>query len=284
MAAELRIAGPDIEPRVARLAADSVWIGRSPTCEVSYPEDAGLSRRHFQLEKREGEWFVIDGGSLNGTELNGVLLAEPTALKAGDKITAGHLEIELVVVSEVEDPWEGIAAFAAEASPTAPPAIAPVEAEPWKGMAGFAAETISPGCDTAPVGDVSYYEAPGPPAQIVTLSLDTDAIAADPASFALDLCLEVLHCERGALVLKTAGDFQVKAKRGGPFRIDRGLRGRVIRGESLSVVTAEGSFAMVPLHAIPGFLYVECTRVLTEIDLNLLSAVSDAASQRLRSA
>jgi serine/threonine protein kinase len=57
---------------------------------------AGVSRRHSRLLRREGQWFVEDLGSTNGTFINGVKLPanQATALKRGDKLRFGQIEVQ----------------------------------------------------------------------------------------------------------------------------------------------------------------------------------------------
>ena len=52
-------------------------------------EDTGLSRRHARLFRHEGQWFIEDLGSTNGTWLGGRPLRGPTALREGDRLQAG---------------------------------------------------------------------------------------------------------------------------------------------------------------------------------------------------
>jgi hypothetical protein len=61
-------------------------IGRSPDCDVVI-EDAFVSRRHCAILVHAGDGCEIhDVASKNGTYLNGVKLAHPTRLRAGDEI------------------------------------------------------------------------------------------------------------------------------------------------------------------------------------------------------
>ena len=44
-------------------------IGRSPECEI-FLDDVTVSRNHAVLHERDGEFYVEDEGSLNGTLVN----------------------------------------------------------------------------------------------------------------------------------------------------------------------------------------------------------------------
>ncbi len=68
-------------------------MGRSSTTELSFADDAGLSRQHLSFERDGEEWNIRDLGSKNGTLLNNVRLTGAMRLRSGDRIAAGHLMI-----------------------------------------------------------------------------------------------------------------------------------------------------------------------------------------------
>jgi hypothetical protein len=78
--------------RTVPLAAGTTTIGRLPDCEVVLT-DRGASRRHAQIETKEGVATLIDLGSTNGTRLNGQTV-QRRALADGDRITIGTTSIE----------------------------------------------------------------------------------------------------------------------------------------------------------------------------------------------
>lgn len=51
--------------------------------------DPGVSRQHVRIEVRDGEVFVTDLGSTNGTTLDGAALTGPAMLAPGKRITLG---------------------------------------------------------------------------------------------------------------------------------------------------------------------------------------------------
>jgi pSer/pThr/pTyr-binding forkhead associated (FHA) protein len=70
------------------LDQDSSTVGRSPESDV-FLDDVTVSRKHATFERRSsGDWFVRDGGSLNGTYVNGEQVDE-TKLAAGDLVQIG---------------------------------------------------------------------------------------------------------------------------------------------------------------------------------------------------
>lgn len=60
-----------------------------------------VSRRHGRFEVRDDHWWVVDQGSTNGIKVNGSLVTE-AAIKAGDKLSVGSLEVEVEAVPSVD--------------------------------------------------------------------------------------------------------------------------------------------------------------------------------------
>src|SRR3982751_4762445 len=92
---ELVISGPEGISRKVELNTRAITLGRSADNELAYPEDPWLSRYHLSIECKQNQWFIRDCASRNGTYLNSTTLKEPQRLKAGDRISAGHLTIEI---------------------------------------------------------------------------------------------------------------------------------------------------------------------------------------------
>src|SRR5437879_5701448 len=91
---ELVIYGPDGGLHVMPFGDKSVSVGRATSNTLAYPDDNGLSRQHFVIERVGGEVVLRDLGSKNGTELNSQPIPGPTKLNPGDRIKAGRLTIE----------------------------------------------------------------------------------------------------------------------------------------------------------------------------------------------
>src|SRR3954447_17835615 len=113
MPRELFIQGSDGQHKTYQLASDRVTLGRSSTTELCFADDAGLSRQHMALERDGDDWTVQDLGSKNGTQVNNIPLKGKLKLKAGDRITAGHL----VII------YEERAAAAAQTGPVGGPVV-----------------------------------------------------------------------------------------------------------------------------------------------------------------
>lgn len=69
--------------------------GRDPAAQVSL-HDEMASRRHFQIESKNGGFYVRDLGSSNGTQLNGSLLTAVKKLSSNDRITCGETVLTFV--------------------------------------------------------------------------------------------------------------------------------------------------------------------------------------------
>ncbi len=62
-------------------------IGRSQRCDYVLP-DPNVSRRHFELQLRDADWYLIDLNSTNGVSVNGRRVTS-TRLSPGDEIAVG---------------------------------------------------------------------------------------------------------------------------------------------------------------------------------------------------
>lgn len=82
---------------VSRFRVDrpSLNLGRSSANDVFLP-DRTLSRVHARLDQKPEGLVLTDLGSRNGTQLNGVRLAEPLVVRPGDRIVLGETSIEVL--------------------------------------------------------------------------------------------------------------------------------------------------------------------------------------------
>ena len=93
---------PQLVVRVGRLSApfalvkDVTTIGRPDSSLHFYPDveielDDAVSRRHAEVVKRDGSYYLVDTGSTNGTQLNGESLPphQERLLAYGDRIRIG---------------------------------------------------------------------------------------------------------------------------------------------------------------------------------------------------
>ena len=93
---ELHIVTGDQRTQRVVLEGESLSIGRAHGTEISFPEDASLSRRQLKLVSDDEGWCCEDMGSKNGTLLNGVRISARERLHAGDRLSAGHLVMTFV--------------------------------------------------------------------------------------------------------------------------------------------------------------------------------------------
>jgi pSer/pThr/pTyr-binding forkhead associated (FHA) protein len=73
------------------LEQDSITVGRSPDCDI-FLDDVTVSRRHALLKRDEGQFFIEDQGSLNGTFLNRRRI-ESAPLEDGDELQIGKYRL-----------------------------------------------------------------------------------------------------------------------------------------------------------------------------------------------
>jgi hypothetical protein len=70
---------------------DKMLIGREPPVDLLV-EDKAASRRHAQIYKKSGKWYLKDLGSTNGTYLDGPLRGTERILWDGDVFRIGEWE------------------------------------------------------------------------------------------------------------------------------------------------------------------------------------------------
>ncbi len=73
-------------------------IGRSLANTISVP-DTYASAQHTLLTWREGQWWLEDRNSRNGTLLNDTRISGPTVVSAGDVIGVGRTQLKLEILS-----------------------------------------------------------------------------------------------------------------------------------------------------------------------------------------
>ncbi len=69
-------------------------FGRAPTNTIRV-EDTFASSEHAVVVMRNGQWWLEDRASRNGTTLNGVSVNQPVVVTDGDVIGIGHLRYRL---------------------------------------------------------------------------------------------------------------------------------------------------------------------------------------------
>ena len=76
------------------LGASSVLIGRAPGCTLVLDDDYSSSR-HARIFPQNGQWFVEDLGSTNGTYVADQRVEAPTPVPTGTPVRVGQSVLEL---------------------------------------------------------------------------------------------------------------------------------------------------------------------------------------------
>jgi pSer/pThr/pTyr-binding forkhead associated (FHA) protein len=71
-------------------------LGRAPDNHIVV-SDTYVSSYHARLDRRDGEWWLTDLGSRNGTRLNDVPITKSVPLADGDVIEVGQVELVLEI-------------------------------------------------------------------------------------------------------------------------------------------------------------------------------------------
>ena len=77
-----------------RLGESAVTIGRAQDSTIVLDDDY-VSSRHARVFPRDGQWYVEDLGSTNGTYLDRTKVVNPTPVKIGVPIRVGKTSVEL---------------------------------------------------------------------------------------------------------------------------------------------------------------------------------------------
>lgn len=70
-------------------------VGRAGGCHVSLPDDTFVSQLHARVFQQDGQPYVEDLGSTNGTYLNGRRLSAPSPMRKGDQLQVGSSVMEV---------------------------------------------------------------------------------------------------------------------------------------------------------------------------------------------
>jgi sigma-B regulation protein RsbU (phosphoserine phosphatase) len=294
MQRELLIQCPDGQMKNVPLTGGRLAIGRSSAAELCFPEDAGLSRQHFAFEPEGDEWTVQDLGSKNGTFVNNIPLKARLILRAGDRITAGHLVI-VYSPSDAANP-PGVVVFEGDnASPTTSTVVTSLEGA--LSNQTMAIEKAGPNKSSGPLQALLKFGE----------ELSAYPSMADLVPVTLNLAIQAVNAQRGVLMILEGNELLVKAHKGDGFRISTAVRDRVINEKSsvlvrdaqlddafkgrMSIVEQKvHSMMAAPLQTkerIIGLIYVDSPYILREFtkdDLSLLTLMANVAAFRLENA
>lgn len=287
---QLQIFSPDGQSRFVPLDGDRLSVGRAASVELSFPNDNGLSRQHLALE-RDGEgWAVLDLGSKNGTMLNGAKISGRMLLKAGDRITAGHLILVYDGSTSQAQPKPVVFFDRVETTDFSPTATVITQLE----------GVIKPAAGESQSLEASHVAA------LVRAGNELAGNRPLPElfRFILDLAIQTVKADRGVLITAEGDNLVVQANRGEGFRISTAVRDRVLNS-GMSVLVRDTSMddafrdrrSIVEQHirslmAVPlqtrdkiiGIIYVDSPSLLREFtkdDLNLLTVMANVAAIRI---
>ena len=74
--------------------ADELTVGRAGGCQITL-DDTFVSQLHARVFRRDGQLWVEDLGSTNGTFLNRKKISAPVSMRKGDRLQIGKTVMEL---------------------------------------------------------------------------------------------------------------------------------------------------------------------------------------------
>lgn len=92
----LESALPGLAPGASFPLLPITALGRAPTNTAPLPDDTA-SLEHALLHWRDGQWWLEDLDSRNGTRLNGSPITAPTPVQPGDEIGIGRTKLKIEI-------------------------------------------------------------------------------------------------------------------------------------------------------------------------------------------
>ena len=86
----------DSDLAVTRLTIPEITIGRDPTCNFPL-NDKTVSAQHARLSYRQGQWWIEDLRSTNGTFLNNEPVSLPLVVTTGDELRFGQVAFRISI-------------------------------------------------------------------------------------------------------------------------------------------------------------------------------------------
>lgn len=269
-----------------------ITVGRSSENDFAYPDEPAMSRRHMVIESENGDWWIEDLKSKNGTLINGQKLSGRCRLEPNDRITVGRVTI---VFAESRPLGDHTVVFVEEDATTAIPSVSTSLSEHGDDIEAALAKA-----DAVGVGRIhALVEAGRELAQHRPLK--------ELFPLILDLAVKAVGAKRGVLTTLENGELKVRAARGEQFRISRAVRDQVLEEKKSLLVldTAQDemlrssmtivqqkirSLMAVPLQTadkVTGLIYVDMpdiVRPFTTEDLTLLTVMANVAAIRIEHA
>jgi pSer/pThr/pTyr-binding forkhead associated (FHA) protein len=92
---KLVVIAPDTVKGKEFALTSEVTVGRAGGCAVPLPDDTFVSQLHARVFRHDGDLFVEDLGSTNGTFVNGKKVSAPVSVRKGDRIQFGRTTMEV---------------------------------------------------------------------------------------------------------------------------------------------------------------------------------------------
>ena len=307
MSLELLILTPDHRTKRIPLDGDPLSLGRAHGNDLSYPDDASLSRRHLKFDCTDESWWVEDLGSKNGTLVNGIRISSRQKLDPGDRLSVGHLLITLIdsEMGGAEDvvfvPAEGPEVASNKTVMTSLEGLLSGEStSPDKQNSGLRKPSAT---DERRRGDAFAT-----PVVRALVRAGRELAGHRPLEELFELILELsisaVNAERGVVMTLEGEKLQSRAVHGDGFRISTTVRDRVLKDRASVLVrdlAQDEAFRQqvsiseqqiqtmmaVPLQTedrVIGLIYVDSrsfVREFTQDDLNLLTVLANVAATRI---
>ena len=302
MALELLILTPDHKTRRIELEGESISLGRANGNELSYPDDASLSRQHLRFVRDAEQWCVEDLGSKNGTLINGIRITAKQVIGAGDRLSVGHLLITLI------DSEQGAGGEDVVFVPTEGPELS-ANATIMTSLEGLlSGETTRPGSGVRREATPKTEETFGTPVVRALVRAGRELSGNRPLEelfpLILDLTISAVDAERGVVMTLEGDKLVSKAVHGDGFRISTTVRDRVLNDKTSVLVRdlaqdeafrQQVSISEQQIHTmmaaplqtenrVIGLIYVDSRSFIREFtpdDLNLLTVLANVAATRL---
>ena len=91
---QLRLVSPSELVGLRFDLSDEFTLGRAAGCQVTL-DDTFASQIHARIYRRDGQFYVEDLGSTNGTWLNRAKVTGPLELQRGDQLQIGNTVLEV---------------------------------------------------------------------------------------------------------------------------------------------------------------------------------------------
>jgi pSer/pThr/pTyr-binding forkhead associated (FHA) protein len=93
--ARLVIVQPPERQGLSYEVGQELTVGRANGCQVALPDDRYVSQVHARIYRQDGQVWLEDLGSTNGSYVNSQPVRAPVALRRGDWVQVGRTVLEV---------------------------------------------------------------------------------------------------------------------------------------------------------------------------------------------